>query len=436
MDASTMDEQVHEVNSSGDHGCLGGIEGDGRAARGWCFASLTLQGIRSSPFQLALTVLTMSVGAMALALTFFVGRGATERVWQDVEQMMGQWVIAYSDAGLDPRWLGGRPRPDFTESELRELKNRLPEAKWVCPIYMSAHPVVYRDRKIVLPVDGITEEISREPLFQPLRGPGFSASAQIGVAWECMVTETASREFAINIDHQPLLLVGGQPYRVVGVVPDPPRIDRRFQGRVVVPYRSARILWIPVGTVGHILVAWRRVQDMNWIVAHLREGLDEVRGPNTYFLSSSQFSVEKSKDLVTNFILLGAAESFFCIVVASIGVLNVMLTNVTRRTHEFSIRLAMGASRHQILGSVVFESVLISLFGAFLGIAIAVVVAPHLTELLAARLPEANLLAPLYCSEGFLYPLLVCCLCGLAAGVLPALRAGRVDVLAALRAEG
>ena len=411
------------------------LQGDGKMARAWCFASLTLEGIRSSPFQLVLTVLTMSVGTMALALTFFIGRGAIARVWQDVEQMMGQWVIAYSDAGLDPKSLGGRHRPDFTEADLQELRNCLTEAKLVCPIYMSAHPIVSRDQKVVLPVDGITEEVGWEPLFRPLRGPGFSASAQAGMAWECLVTETAARDFAIDIDRQPLLVVGGQPYRVVGVVPDPPRMDRRFQGRVVVPYASARILWIPAGTVGHLLVAWHRVQDMNQIVARLREGLDRVRGPNTYYLSSSQFSIGKSKDVVTNFMIVGAAQAFFCILIASIGVLNVMLTSVTRRTHEFSIRLAMGASRRAILGSVMLESALISCFGAVLGVVAAVVLAPHLTGLLAARIPQAGLLTPLYCPQGFLYPFLVCGACGLVAGLLPALRAGRIDVLAALRAE-
>jgi ABC-type lipoprotein release transport system permease subunit len=72
--------------------------------------------------------------------------------------------------------------------------------------------------------------------------------------------------------------------------------------------------------------------------------------------------------------------------------------------------------------------------GAFLGVSLAVFAAPHLTSLLAARMPQAALLAPLYCHEGFLYPFLVCGLSGLAASVLPALRAGRLDVLASLRA--
>ena len=407
----------------------------GTAARLWCFISLTFQGIRSSPIQLALTVLTMSVGTMALALTFFIGRGAIMQVWRDVEQMMGQWVIAYYDAGLDPKWLGARHRPDFTEADFHAIKARLAAARLVCPIYMNAQPVIYRDRNVVVPVDGITEETSHEPLFQPLRGAGFSASAHAGMAWECLVTETALRDFAIDLERQPLVLVGGQPYRVVGVVPDPPRVDQRFQSRIIVPYKTAQILWLPAGTVGHILVAWRRTEDMNQIVSQLRQGLDEVRGPNTYFLSSSQFSIEKSKHMVMNFMTIGAVQAFFCILVASVGALNVMLTSVTRRAHEFAIRLAMGASRREILGAVVLESVLISTFGAFVGVAAAVLVAPHLASLLAAQLPQAGLLVPLYCYQGFLYPFLVCGICGLAASVLPALRASRVDVLASLRAE-
>ena len=407
---------------------------DGRLARAWCFAILAMQGIRSSTLQLILTVLTMAVGTTALALTFFVGRGAIEHVWQDVEQMMGQWVIAYCDSGLDPQSLGGRHRPDFTELDLAKVTQRLKKPAGL-PDYLSAHPVMLRDRKVVLPVDGITEELSREALFRPVRGAGFFPYAQAGLTWECMVTETAARDFAIDLAAQPLLLVDGQPFHVVGVVPDPPRINQRFQARVVVPYQSARFLWIPAGTVGQILAAWPRPEAMNGIVAGLRAGLDEARGPNTYFLSSSQFSIEKSKSVVANFMALGAAQALFCIIVASIGVLNVMLTSVTRRTHELAIRLAMGASRRQILGSVIFESVLIASFGAFLGITIAVVMAPHLTGVLATRLPEASLLTPVYCRQGFIYPLLVCGVCGLAAGVLPALRAGRVNVLQALRAE-
>ena len=149
------------------------FRGDGQAAHAWCFVRLILQGIRSSPLQLSLTMLTMSVGAMALALTFFIGRGAIERVWQDVEEMMGQWVVAHSDPGLDQHWMGGRARPDFTEAEYQEIKNRLPDAKFVCPIYMNMQPVICRERELILPVDGITEEVSHEPLFRAVRGPGF-----------------------------------------------------------------------------------------------------------------------------------------------------------------------------------------------------------------------------------------------------------------------
>jgi cell division protein FtsX len=408
---------------------------DGLPARAWCFVSTAFKGIRSSPFQLLLTVLTMSVGAMALGLTFFIGRGAIESAWKDIEDMMGQWVFAHSAAGPERAAAAERERPEFTEAELDELRARLPEAKFVSPIYMDVQTVVNRGRDLSLPVDGITEEVGQETMFRALRGAGFSSAGWAGMAWECMVTESALRELRLNLGEKPLLLVGGEPLRVVGMVPDPPRVDPRFQSRVIVPYAAARILWIPEGAIAHIIVGWHQIQNMSHVTAALRHSLDEIRGPNTYYLSSSQLSVQKSKDLVGTFIVVGAAQAFFCILVASIGVLNVMLTNVTRRAHEFSIRIAMGASRREVLGLVLFESAVISGFGGLLGVAAAVALAPHLSGLLAARVPQASLLTALYCREGFVYPLLVCGLCGLLAGVLPALRAGRLDVLAALRAE-
>ena len=407
----------------------------GAIARALCLSHLVFQGIRSSPFQLVLTVVTMSVGTAAMALTFFVGRGGIERVWADVEEMMGQWVIAYSDAGIDRRLLGGRSRPDFTGDDLRAIRERVEGTRLISPIYMSAHLVQARDRAAVLPVDGIGAELGLETMFRPVRGKGISAAGFAGVALECMVTETAAREFSLDPGLEPVLRVGDHPFRVVGVVPDPPRIDQRFLARVVVPYQAARLFWLPAGSIGHVLVAWRSVKDMNQVVRRLREELDAVRGPATYYLSSSQFSIEKSKALVSNLMTVGAVQALFCIVIASIGVLNVMLTSVTRRAREFAVRIAMGASRQVILVLVVIESVLIGLLGAATGVIVALVTAPHVTGVLAARIPQAGLLVPVYCTEGFVLPVLICGLSSLIAGVLPALRARKVDVLAALRAE-
>ena len=394
---------------------------------------MSLQGMLSNRTQFTLTVLTMSIGALTMALTFFLGQGALARVWDDVEKMMGSWAIAYADLGVDRRNLDARAHAEFTEEDMSYVRAHVTDTRLICPIYMGAQAVENDTTSIVIPVDGVVSDLEKEPMFSAIQGTALSEGAHRGLAWECLVTESAQKTLDINIDAQPLLLVGKQPFRVVGVTPDPPQVDSRFQARVILPYESARILWVPSGTVGHLLVAWSRTELMEKVVTDLRQVLDCRHGVNTYYLSSSLFSIKRSKAILANFMVIGAAQALFCILVASIGVMNVMLTNVTRRAHEFAVRLVMGSRREEILTAVVVEGVLTGLVGAGIGIALAYGTAPYVGSMLAAKIPGAEMLQPTFCREGLLYPFLVCGFSSLLAGIVPAMRVWRMDVLVALR---
>ena len=411
------------------------VASDGRLAQVFCFLGMLFQGMRSNRFQLVLTVMTMSIGSIALSLTLFLGEGALQRLWSDMETMMGSWVIAYYDAGIDQHLLQERARPEFTSGDLAYVARNVTQAKFVAPIYMSGQPIQYRDVTREMPLEGITETLGRENLYRPLKGTGMSPSAYRGLTWECLVTETAAAELQVRLEGDPVIIIHRQPFKIKGIVPDPPRVAKRFQGRVIVPYESARILWLSPGTIGNIIVGWKSAEDMQSVVLQLRQALDQCRGPKTYYLSSSQFSIEKSKNIVANFMAFGAAQAMFCIIVASVGVLNVMLTNVAHRMHEFSIRISMGATKNEILRSVVLESCLIAMLGALCGVVVAIISAPYLGHVISMRIPEAARLRPVYTFGGLVYPFVVCGICGLIAGVLPAIRVRRLDVLAALRLE-
>lgn len=429
------DPQTPASRSSKNPDNPSAISGDGRLARAYCFLYMLVQGVKSNRFQLVLTVLTMSIGSLALSLTIFLGEGALRRLWYDMESMMGSWVIAYYDAGLDQNLLAKRARPDFTLDDLDYVRRHTTKAKFVASIYMSGQPVQFNSIAREMPLEGISAVLGQEPLYRPVKGIGLSSSAYQGLTWECLLTETAAGELQVDLEEDPVIIIDNQPFKINGIVPDPPRVAKRFQGRIIVSHESARVLWLAPGTVGNIVVGWKGVEDMEAVVRQLRQALDASRGPKTYFLSSSQFSIEKSKNIVANFMAIGAAQAMFCIIVASVGVLNVMLTNVVHRMHEFSIRISMGASKNEILLSVVLESCLIALVGALCGVAVAMASSPYLSHVIGARIPEAVHLKPVFTLQGILYPFIVCGLCGLIAGVMPALRVRRMDVLAALRMD-
>lgn len=402
-------------------------------ARLLCLLIMTKEGMWINKFQLCLTLLTMAIGSFALSLTFFLGQGASIYLYKDMEQLMGNWVIAAPAARYDSAILRTRFSPDFTTQDLDFVREQLGSASLVEPLYQDTMTVAFRDISRTMAIDGVTAELGHEPLYRPIRGQGFSEAGRQMLVWECMITESAVKLLGVDITKNPTILIDGRPFHVVGVTPDPPDADDIFRPRVIVPYRCAQELWIPAGTVGEILVAWSTPAAMSETVNGLHAALDGCRGPNTYFLSSSQFKIQKSRSIIANFMMYGQMQAFFCILIAFVGVVNVMLTNTARRSNEFAIRLSMGARQSTILAMVLLESSLLGIAGALTGIAASACIAPYAAHLLQAKINGSSELLPYYGVQGVLYPLLVCSLAGLIAGVMPAINVRRLDVLACLR---
>lgn len=124
--------------------------------------------------------------------------------------------------------------------------------------------------------------------------------------------------------------------------------------------------------------------------------------------------------------LLGLA-----IVIAVLGVVNTLALSVVERTREIGLLRAIGLSRIQLRRMIRLESVVIAVFGALLGLALGMVWGVAVQQVLALEglkafaVPWGTVIAVVVGSV----------IVGLAAAVLPALRASRMNVLAAIAHE-
>jgi putative ABC transport system permease protein len=125
--------------------------------------------------------------------------------------------------------------------------------------------------------------------------------------------------------------------------------------------------------------------------------------------------------------LLMALFAAFALLLAAVGIYGVVAYSVAQHTHEIGIRMALGASRGVIVTGVLFRTAALAFAGTALGLAAAFAIVPLLRSLLYG----VNVVDP----PVFVASALLLIAVAVLAGLLPALRAARVDPMVCLRYE-
>ena len=115
------------------------------------------------------------------------------------------------------------------------------------------------------------------------------------------------------------------------------------------------------------------------------------------------------------------------LLVAGVGVMNIMLVSVTERTREIGIRKALGARKGVIMQQFVIEALVTSTLGGSVGILLGCIVSPTIGRFMGMSSP-ANFNAVLISFS-------VSVAIGLIFGYMPAMRAASLNPIDALRSE-
>ncbi|MBQ0023818.1 MAG: ABC transporter permease [Prevotellaceae bacterium] len=135
-------------------------------------------------------------------------------------------------------------------------------------------------------------------------------------------------------------------------------------------------------------------------------------------------TMSSTMDTVT--LILGVAAGF-SLLVAGIGIMNIMLVSVTERTKEIGLRMALGATGLVISLQFFIESVLISLTGALIGVLIGVGIGDGLIPMMG--MPSS---VPFW---SIALSFAVCTVIGVVFGYIPARKAANMDPIEAIRHE-
>ncbi len=155
---------------------------------------------------------------------------------------------------------------------------------------------------------------------------------------------------------------------------------------VLAPYTTVQTRLAGHSFIGQILASTTSAADLTAAQADARSILREshklAAGDPDDFTVRNQSDLAETATATTRVMtLLLAAIASISLLVGGIGIMNIMLVSVTERTREIGIRLAIGARGSDVLVQFLVESVVLSVFGGLLGVALGFGVATLLSRL-------------------------------------------------------
>ena len=393
-----------------------------------------------------LTIFATMWGTIAIVLLLAFGEGLRRSVSAGLLNA-GEKIFMVWGGSTSKPWEGlprGR-RVRLTEDELVLLQKSIEEINLVSPSYGQwGTALSYGDVKTTTYMEGVYPAFSELRKMFPQSGGRFINDRDLDERRRTIFLgdSIAVRLFGSEDPIGKTLDVDGVPFTVVGVM-QPKFQDSSNNGpdedRAIIPASTFSSIY---GNryVNHLLIQPRSLER----APETKQRIYEVLGARFQFDPTDEraipmwdfFESEKETSMIGYGIqiFLGLV-GLFTLLVAGVGVANIMYVVVRERTREIGVKLAVGAKKKHIRMQFVFEALAISLTGGLLGLFLSSSLV-FLVDLLPVDNPAMQYIA----NPKLSWPISIACvsilvLIGLTAGYLPARRAAAVDPVESLRYE-
>ena len=389
---------------------------------------MALRALRANLFRTVLTLLGIVIGVASVVVMLAVGNGARQEVVERISDMGTHLLIVRPGAPNTRRSADGSTNT-LTAEDAR-VAATIDNVVAAVPEAQTRATVRAGNTDAQTSITGTTADFVAAKSWPVHSGVFINDEDNRRYAAVAVIGRTVANNLFPGQD--PLgeyMLVGNVPFLIIGVM----------QEKGATPWGQDQddVVFVPLNTATNRLIGSRHLSNISVLIEDLRESDATQEAVRQAILANhsgvEDFQIRNMASLLENVastqdtftVLLGSIAAI-SLLVGGIGVMNIMLVNVSERTREIGIRMATGARTRNILQQFIVEAMVVSAIGGVIGVVFGLGFASMLQYV---GTPIQFTLGPVLLAFGCAF------LTGLIFGFMPAHKAAHLDPVVALSAD-
>ena len=430
---------------------------------------LGISNLRRNPLRSALTILGIIVGVGSVVSMVSVGDGSSAMVLREIERTGGTKMIEiYKDdwdkqsgtlsraAGSAVRGKGRWQRNRAEDLETEDAFAILERARGIVNVVaeddMPGWTVNYKGRTKESRIVASTAGYDRSHNWYPSSGRFFTVDEVEAASSVAVIGSKVAEEVFLDEDPVGKEIKASRPsywrgrrglyevrLKVIGVMEEKgDAMDTSgWDDRFVIPITTLQQRFKGRDDIERLRVEAVDVETIPLAIADAKRILGRQHN-NTgeeynYWTATEELATARKVGLVMKALMGGIAS--IALMVAGIGVMNIMLVSVTDRTQEIGLRKALGATRNDILAQFLVEASVLTLAGGIIGAITGVFMGQGTAALISRFVWEGSNWPSVISFGTMVIALLVSVAIGVFFGLYPANKAAKLTPVEALRAD-
>ena len=382
-----------------------------------------------------ITMLGIVIGVGAVIVMVAVGNGAQKQIEAQIKNLgTNLIVVTPGSTAAGGASQGAQTFNRLTVADADKIKSDATLLSAVSPVIVTRTQVITGKGNWRTEIDGVSTDYLAIRDWGVTSGDLFTdddvrTKRKVAVLGATIVKNLFPDSDPVGSQ----IRLGHVPFTVVGVLAAKGQTSSGVDQDdiVLVPYTTAQDRLSGFTFLGQILASASSPKDMAAAQEEIRGIMRDSHGlggsPDDFTVRDQTAIAQAATSTTSVMTGLLAAIASISLVVGGIGIMNIMLVSVTERTREIGIRMAVGARGSDVLTQFLVESVVMSLLGGVVGLAIGFGGAAILGHVMGWT--TATPLIAVFVAVGFSAAV------GVFFGYYPARKAAALDPIQALRYE-